>query len=294
MALKPYLVGRWDRNEGTDIRCSRPNPLHIKPPGGDKPTNRSDEVINNIDRLGCEASDQWSVVSCNGQMTPDYGQMTISQNTMKRKVRFQAVLITLLVLTVGVPAVPQSKRRQKQIEGLIKKSDLVVLAVAQAYYPVIDIEKYRLEREGREDTDPRQRSKYTVGTVYKLSIKEVLFQKSPKDPNNPKRIFYPDDNIMIYVPGPPAHPLDFGKITFLPGTEYLAFLKQINLDPDDFRRGVRQDVNAPMREWESFPNPAETYFEVVRDSLAAKPIDEVWEKFADQTRAVARAISSQK
>ncbi|MBI3950832.1 MAG: hypothetical protein HY314_10315 [Acidobacteria bacterium] len=208
----------------------------------------------------------------------------------EKQMRIRAVLTALLVLALTASAAPQSRRRQEQIEGLIKKSDLVVLAVSQAYYPVIDIEKYRLEREGREVTDPQRRSKYIIGTVYKLSVKEVLFQKPSKDADKPQRVFYPDDMIMVYTPGPPAHPLDYGQVTLLPSAEYLIFLKRINLDPDDFQRGMRQDVNAPMREWESFPNPAETYFQVIRDPLAAKQVDEVWQKFVDQTRDVVQAM----
>jgi hypothetical protein len=211
---------------------------------------------------------------------------------MNRKMRFRAILITVLVLTLGVPAAPQTKRRQEQIEGLIKQSDLVVLAVAQEYFPVIDLEKYRRERQDRQSNDPQRRSKYIIGTVYKLSLKEALFQKPPKNPSRPQRIFYPHDSIMIYVSGPPAHPLDLQNAAFLPSAEYLVFLKQIPLNPDDFKRGMRQDMNAPMRDWESFPNPAETYFEVVPDTLAAKPVDDVWANFVEQTRAVAQAMLS--
>ncbi len=196
------------------------------------------------------------------------------------------------MLTLSVSAAPQSKKRQKQIEGLLKKSDLAVVAVARAYYPVIDIEKYRLERAEREAHDPRRRSKYIDGTAYKLTIKEVLYQKPAKDPDQPGRLFHPDDSFMIYVTGPPAQPLDIDKLTFFPSTEYIVFLKQINLDPDDFPRGMRQDLNAPMREWEGFPNPVETYFEVIRDPMAAKVVDDVWIKFVDHTRNVVHLMES--
>jgi len=211
--------------------------------------------------------------------------MTVNKN--------HVIGIVLLVLVLSASAAPQSKKRQEQIEGLIKRSDLVALAVAQSYYPVIDIGKYRLEREQREAPDPRRRSKYTIGTAYKLSVKEIIFQKPQKDSREHGRAFYPDDAIMIYTRGPAAHPLDLDNVTFLPGTEYLVFLKRISLDPDDFPRGVRQDLNATMREWELFPNPEETYLDAVRDSFAVKPIDEVWRKFAYQTLAIARAMAAQ-
>lgn len=191
-----------------------------------------------------------------------------------------------LLLVVVASAVPQSKRRQEQIRDLIKKSDLVVLAVAQAYYPILDLEKYRLERAEPGVNDPRRRSRFTLGTVYKLSVNEVLYQKAPQDPNKPGRVFYPADTLLIYTPEPLAHPLDANQVTFFPAAEYLVFLKQIKLDPDNFPRGVRQDLNTPMHQWETFPNPAETYFQVVRDPLAAKVVDDVWSQFVEHTRTV--------
>jgi hypothetical protein len=197
-----------------------------------------------------------------------------------------------LLLMLGVSAAPQTEKRRKQIEGLIKRSDLVVHGVSQAYYPIINMEKYQLERAAGKTGDPRRRSKYTVATVYKMVVKEVLYQKPQKDPNKPQRPFYPNDTIIIYAPGPAAHPLDFGKVAFLPGAEYLIFLKKTDLDPGDFPAGVRQDVNAPMAEWESFPNAAETYFRVINDPMAAKLVDEVWQKFVDDTRTVANQMRS--
>lgn len=203
-------------------------------------------------------------------------------------------MFSWLALMLVISAAPQSKRRQEQIKGLIKKSDLVALTVAQAYYPIIDIEKYQLERAERETRDPRRRPKFTLGTVYKLSVKEVLYQKPAKDPNQPGRVFYPDDALMIYTREPLPHPLDPNQVTFFPGGEYLVFLKRIDLDPNDFPRGMRQDVNAPMREWESFPHPAETYFQAVRDPLAAKLVDEVWGKFAEHTRLVIKMMNAER
>jgi hypothetical protein len=198
---------------------------------------------------------------------------------------------TLLVLAFSVSVMAQSKRRQEQIEDLLKKSDLVVVATAQATYPVIDIEKYRVERDERNVNDPRRRSRYTTGTAYKLMVKEALYQKPAKDSNQPRRDFHVDDAVMIYVPGPPAQPLQETVASFS-GTEYVVFLKRKELDPDDFPRGIQQDLNAPMRDWQSFPNPVETYFSVIRDPLAVKIVDDVWIKFVDHTREVARTMST--
>jgi hypothetical protein len=225
---------------------------------------------------------------------------------MNHRIRFSTAWILCAALGFIVPVWPQSerqqeqstttpsKRRQEQIKDLMKKSDLVAVATAQAYYPIIDIEKYRLERMDREVNDPRRRSTYTMGTLYKLSVKEVLFQKPAKDSGKPGRTFYPDDALMIYIPGPLVHPLDSDKVTFLPSADYLVFLRRIRLDPDDFERGMRQDLNAPMRDWEGFPNPVETYFEVIRDPFAAKYIDEVWQTFVDQTRTVIKTMNAER
>lgn len=197
--------------------------------------------------------------------------------------------LTVLIAALTASVAAQSKKRQEQIEDLLKKSDLVVVATARATYPIIDIEKYRLEREERGGYDPRRRSRYTTGTVYKLVINEVLYQKPARQSDRLHREFHADDAVMIYVPGPPAHPLQ-GPVTFMAGTEYIAFLKRHHLDADDFPRAVQQDLNAPMRDWVSFPNPAETYFSVIPDPLAVKVVDDVWSKFVAETRAVVKTM----
>lgn len=203
-------------------------------------------------------------------------------------------LIVFLLFGLSLPTPAQSKRRQRQIRDLLKRSDLVVLAVSRAYYPIINLIKYQREREGRGAAAIRRRARYTYGTVYRLTIKEVLFQKPSKNPDKPRRTFYPEDTLLVYVPGPPAHPLEMNRATFLPGTEYLVFLERARLSADHFRFGVKQDVNAPMRDWEPFPHPAETYFKVVPDPLAVKPMDGVWRKLAEHTRTVARQFLAKK
>lgn len=55
LVLEPYMVRRWDRDGGTNIGSSRTNPFRVKPPGGGKPADRSDEVLRNIERLGLDA-----------------------------------------------------------------------------------------------------------------------------------------------------------------------------------------------------------------------------------------------
>lgn len=197
--------------------------------------------------------------------------------------------LTVLIMAMGISVAAQNQKRQQHIEDLLKKSDLVVVATAQATYPVVDIEKYRLERDERGGYDPRRRSRYTTGTVYKLVINEVLYQKPARESDRPGRDFHAGDPVMIYIPGPPAHPLD-ETVTFMAGTEYIAFLKRTRLDADDFPRAVQQDLNAPMRDWMSFPNPAETYFSVIRDPLAVKVVDDVWIKFVAETREVTKTM----
>ncbi len=219
-----------------------------------------------------------------------------SVRDLQRGIRIgvQLGLVVFLLFGLSFPVPSQSKRRQRQIRDLLKKSDLVVLAVAQAYYPIINMVKYQREREERGAAAIRRRTRYTYGTVYRLTIKEVLFQKPSKNPDKPRRTFYPEDTLMVYVPGPPAHPLEMNTAAFLPGTEYLVFLERAALDADRFRFGVKQDVNAPMRDWEPFPHPAETYFKVVPDPLAVKPMDSVWRKLAAHTRIVARQFLASK
>jgi hypothetical protein len=200
-----------------------------------------------------------------------------------------------LLLALAVSAAPQLTKRQKQLRGLVKSSDLVVLGVSHAADPIINLEKYQVERAERETNDPRRRSKYTKGTLYKLAVKEVLYQKPSKDPDKPRRAFVADDWLMVYVPGPAAHPLEYDKAAFLPSGEYLIFLKKTDLDPGDFPNGVRQDKNAPMAQWDLFPNPAETYFRVLNDPLideplAAKLIDEMWPKLVEDVRAAVREL----
>jgi hypothetical protein len=198
----------------------------------------------------------------------------------------------MFLLALAVPAASQSEKRREQIEGLIKRSDLVIVGVSQAYYPIINLVKYNQERLERGVINPGRRSKYTFGTIYKMTVREALYQEPPKRKDTPRPAFAANDTVMIYVTGPGAHPLDLNKAAFLPGAEYIVFLKKTGLDEGDFPHGKQQDLNAPMAEWESFPNPTEMYFQVVNDPMAAKLVDDVWQKLVDDTRVVSRQMKA--
>lgn len=53
--LERVMVRRWDRDGGTNIGSSRTNPFKTPLPGNGDDTDRSDEVLRNIRRLGLDA-----------------------------------------------------------------------------------------------------------------------------------------------------------------------------------------------------------------------------------------------
>ena len=53
--LEDYMVRRWDRDGGTNLGSSRTNPFRTPLPGQITPSDRSDEVHANIERLQLDA-----------------------------------------------------------------------------------------------------------------------------------------------------------------------------------------------------------------------------------------------
>ncbi len=185
----------------------------------------------------------------------------------------------------------QSERRVEQIRDLLGKSDLVVVAVAEEYRPVIDRLKYRRERERHPVLDPARAERYMVGVVYQMTVREVIY-RHPKRAERMPLVGQPGQTLLIYVPGRLADPREFGKVAFLPGGEYLIFLKWVELKPEDFREAVEQTPGAPMSEWRLFPDPRLTYYTPVRDPFAVLLLEGAWRNFLQQTRAVVRAVTS--
>mgnify|MGYP000300731378 CR=1 FL=1 len=182
----------------------------------------------------------------------------------------------------------QSERRVEQIRDLLGKSDLVVVATAETYHPVIDLLKYRRERERSPVLDPARAERYMLGVVYRMTVREVIY-RDPKRAGDIAVVGQPGDALLIYVPGRLADPREFGKAAFLPGGEYLVFLQRAKLDREDFRSAVEHVVGAPMSEWRSFPDPRVIYYTPVRDPFAVLLMEGAWRDFLQQTRAVANA-----
>jgi len=180
----------------------------------------------------------------------------------------------------------QSERRLEQIRDLLGKSDLVVVAAADAYHPVVDLLKYRRERERSPVLDPARAERYMLGVVYRMTVREVIF-RNPRRAESAALVGQPGDAVLIYVPGRLADPREFGKAAFLPGGEYLVFLKKAELKREDFRSAVEQVSGASQ--WRSFPDPRVIYYTPVRDPFAALLLDGAWRDFLEQTRAVAGA-----
>jgi ATP-dependent phosphofructokinase / diphosphate-dependent phosphofructokinase len=55
LLLEDYVVRRWDRDGGTNLGSSRTNPFRIPLPGHREPTDRSAEVLANMERLQLDA-----------------------------------------------------------------------------------------------------------------------------------------------------------------------------------------------------------------------------------------------
>ncbi len=185
----------------------------------------------------------------------------------------------------------QSERRVEQIRDLLGKSDVVVVAVAEAYHPVIDLLKYRKERERRPLLDPARAERYMLGVVYRMTVREVIY-RNPKRAEEASLIGQPGEALLIYVPGRLADPREFGKVAFLPGGEYLVFLKKVELKREDFRSAVEQVPGAPASQWRSFPDPRVLYYTPIRDPFAVLLMEGAWKDFLQQTRVVASALKS--
>jgi hypothetical protein len=196
-----------------------------------------------------------------------------------------------LIGVLGIAPLWQSERRWEQIRDLLGKSDLVVVAVAEEYRPVIDRLAYRKERERHPAPDPARAERYMVGVVYQMTVREVIY-RHPKRAERMPLVGQPGQTLLIYVPGRLADPREFGKAAFLPGGEYLVFLKWAELKPEDSRSTVEQVPGVPMSEWRLFPDPRLTYYTPVRDPFAVLLLEGAWRDFLQQTRAVARAVAS--
>jgi hypothetical protein len=81
-----------------------------------------------------------------------------------------------LIGVLGIAPLGQSERRWEQIRDLLGKSDLVVVAVAEEYRPVIDRLAYRKERERHPAPDPARAERYMVGVVYQMTVREVIYR----------------------------------------------------------------------------------------------------------------------
>lgn len=185
----------------------------------------------------------------------------------------------------------QSERRAEQIRDLLGKSDVVVVAVAEAYHPVVDLLKYRRERERSPLLDPARAERYMLGVVYRMTVREVIY-RNPKRAEDISLIGQPGEVLLIYVPGRLADPREFGQAAFLPGGEYLIFLKKAELKREDFRSAVEQVSGVPASQWRSFPDPRVLYYTPVRDPFAVLLLEGAWKDFLQQTRAVASAPKS--
>jgi len=183
----------------------------------------------------------------------------------------------------------QSERRVEQIRDLLGKSDLVVVAVAETYRPVIDQLKYRRERERSPVLDPARAERYMLGVVYQMTVREVIY-RHPKHVERGLSVGQPGETLLLYVPGRLADPREFGKAAFLPGGAYLVFLKRAELKREDFRWAVEQTLGAPASEWRSFPDPRLTYYTPIHDPFAVLLMEGAWKDFLDQTRAVASGL----
>jgi hypothetical protein len=199
------------------------------------------------------------------------------------------IIQTLLVLSLILSPGPQTPERRDQIKDLIGKSDLVVVAIGDSYRPVVDKVKYRQERQRDPGLDPSRMQKYMLGVAYQMTVREVIYLKPQKDET--KQItWHVGDPIPVYAPGPLSDPREFGKPSFLPGVEYLLFLKRTELDPSDFPNAVEQASDAPMNKWPVFPDTRLAYVTPLRDSFAFLPLEGAWKNFLVQTRAVVKEL----
>lgn len=193
------------------------------------------------------------------------------------------------LIILFVPPLPwQTEKRRNQIRRLLGQSDVVVVARATAYHPVIDSLKYRRERERETRLSP-----FMLGVVYYLSVTETVYRKPSPDQREAVPL-QSGDPVVVYVPGPLADPREFGKVSLQPGGEYLLFLKKAEVNPDDFRNAVEQVSGAAMMEWRAFPDSRLIYFTPVRDSLATLLVEGAWTNFLVETRAVAQQMQARK
>jgi len=196
-----------------------------------------------------------------------------------------------LILLIGFTLLPQSEKRRNQIRRLLEQSDLVVVASATDYNPVIDSVKYRRERDRGSAEDPSRVSQYMLGVVYHVSVRETVYRKKSADERD---VVSPQsgDPLVVYVPGPLADPREFGKISLQPGGEYLLFLRKADINPEEFRTAVEQVSGVAMMEWRAFPDTRVIYFTPIRDSFAALLIEGAWVNFLAETRRVAQQMPS--
>jgi len=199
------------------------------------------------------------------------------------------IVESLLVASLALSPLPQSEKRRGHIKDLLGKSDLVVVAVGRSYRPIIDQIKYRQERERNPTLDPSRMDKYMLGVAYEMTTREVVYLKREKDEKK-QVTCHEGDVIAVYTTGPLVDPRQFGKPVFMPGVEYLIFLKKIKFDPEEFRNAVEQSFEAPMKEWRVFPDTRLIYFTPVRDSFAFLQMGGVWNDFLIQTRTIVREL----
>lgn len=199
--------------------------------------------------------------------------------------------LLVLVVWLFLPPVGQTARREEQIKDLLKKSDLVVVAVAETYHQVLDRIKYERERERGPVLDPLRAERYTLGILYQMTVREVIY-RDPERAREGALVGQPGEKLLIYVPGRLADPREFGKAAFLPGGEYLLFVKEARLDPKDFPQAAQRISGAPPGEWPPFPDPRRIYYTPVRDPFATLLLEGAWKDFLLHTRAVVRAHAS--
>ena len=193
-------------------------------------------------------------------------------------------LIVLFVL----PLPWQTEKRRNQIRRLLGQSDVVVVARATKYHPVIDSVKYR--REGERGASLTHSM---MGVVYYLSVTETVYRKPSSDERQGIPL-HSGDPVVVYVPGPLADPREFGKVSVQPGGEYLLFLTRAKINPEDFRYAVEQVSGTAMMEWRAFPDSRLIYFTPVRDPFATLLLEGAWTTFLVETRAVAQQMPSQR
>lgn len=193
-----------------------------------------------------------------------------------------------LIILCVVPLPSQTEKRRNQIRRLLEQSDVVVVARATTYHPVVDLVKYQRERERQMRT-----SHSMIGVVYYLSVAETVYRKPSPDEREGMPL-HSGDPVVVYVPGPLADPREFGKVSLQPGGEYLLFLKRADVNPDDFRNAVEQVSGAAMMEWRAFPDSRLIYFTPVRDSFATLLLEGAWTNFLAETRAVSQQLHSRK